>query len=159
MVKKDGQVVPVAFLAMESINGGELFDYVAHTGAFSEPVCRYFFKQMLMGLHHVHSNGYSHRDLKPENILLDVTYLSDDTIIQNQPWSALKEIAMQSDFEISQQFATYDEEEQKTISRLIAAQKAQGDMLVLKKLEDKYTIKIVDFGFAAELQGEDGTGW
>ena len=28
--------------------GGELFDYVANTGAFSESICRYYFKQMLI---------------------------------------------------------------------------------------------------------------
>ena len=27
-----------------------------------------------MGLHYLHSKGYSHRDLKPENILLDAFY-------------------------------------------------------------------------------------
>lgn len=54
--------------------GGELFDYVANSGAFSEPMCRYYFKQMLMGLHYIHKNGFSHRDLKPENILLDENY-------------------------------------------------------------------------------------
>lgn len=29
---------------------------------------------MLMGLHYIHSQGFSHRDLKPENILLDKNY-------------------------------------------------------------------------------------
>ena len=83
---------------MEAILGGELFDYVANSGAFSEPVCRYFFKQILLGIYHVHSQGYSHRDLKPENILLDVEFLSDDTIIQGLPWRTLKQTVMQPGF-------------------------------------------------------------
>ena len=29
---------------------------------------------MLMGVHYIHSKGFSHRDLKPENILLDSMY-------------------------------------------------------------------------------------
>jgi len=29
---------------------------------------------MLLGIHYIHSRGFSHRDLKPENILLDKNY-------------------------------------------------------------------------------------
>lgn len=44
MVKKDGTQVEVAYLAQEKISGGELFDYVANSGPFKEPECRYYFK-------------------------------------------------------------------------------------------------------------------
>lgn len=46
-------------------------DYVECSGPFSEDTCRYFFKQLLSGLSHIHKQGYAHRDLKPANILLD----------------------------------------------------------------------------------------
>ena len=67
---KKGIKTRVAYIAQELISGGELFDYV-NQGAFSPQICRYYFKQMLIGLHYLHSNGICHRDLKLENILLD----------------------------------------------------------------------------------------
>ena len=60
----------VNYVVMERVIGGELFDFIAYGGSFSEPVCRYFFKQALQGLHHIHTRGFAHRDLKPENIML-----------------------------------------------------------------------------------------
>ena len=58
-------------MVQEAVQGGDLFDYIAHTGCFSENVCRYFLKQMLKAVDHMHSKSYAHRDLKPENILID----------------------------------------------------------------------------------------
>ena len=46
-VRSDGKGMPVAYIAQEPILGGELFDYVANSGSLSEPICRYYFKQML----------------------------------------------------------------------------------------------------------------
>jgi len=69
-IKSDGRKCSIAYMVLENVTGGELFDFAA-LGAFSEPVCRFYFKEMLQVLHYVHSKGTAHRDLKPENILLD----------------------------------------------------------------------------------------
>ena len=64
----------VDYIVLELAKGGEVFDFIANSGKFSERVARYFFKQFLEGLDHVHMSGHSHRDLKPENLLLDSNY-------------------------------------------------------------------------------------
>lgn len=50
---------------LEYAAGGELFDFVAETGRFSEKVTRYYFIQIMSGIHHMHDKGYAHRDIKP----------------------------------------------------------------------------------------------
>jgi len=93
--KANGAKEEVIYIVLELATGGELFDFVALTGRFSDSICRYYFKQLIQGLHHVHSHGITHRDLKPENVLID----------------------------------------------------------------DKFTLKIADFGFAAPLDGKDFSGY
>ena len=41
--KEDGTKYPVICIALELATGGELFDYVALTGKFSEPIARFYF--------------------------------------------------------------------------------------------------------------------
>jgi serine/threonine protein kinase len=33
----------VDYIVLELVQGGELFDYVANSGRFTEPICRYYF--------------------------------------------------------------------------------------------------------------------
>mmetsp|Transcript_29150 Transcript_29150/g.61882 ORF Transcript_29150/g.61882 Transcript_29150/m.61882 type:complete len:471 (-) Transcript_29150:161-1573(-) len=70
---------------MPFCRGGDLFGVVLEVaerrqaneaadgaGGMSEPVARYWFRQILFGLHYLQSKGVCHRDLSLENIMVDV---------------------------------------------------------------------------------------
>ncbi|KAG9094697.1 hypothetical protein FRC06_010564 [Ceratobasidium sp. 370] len=59
------------YLALEYVEGGELFDHLVSRGHLSEPEALNYFRQIIFGLDYCHRFNISHRDLKPENILLD----------------------------------------------------------------------------------------
>mmetsp|Transcript_18849 Transcript_18849/g.39520 ORF Transcript_18849/g.39520 Transcript_18849/m.39520 type:complete len:462 (+) Transcript_18849:396-1781(+) len=73
------------YSVMPFCRGGDLFGVVLDVseqrqlneaeegaGGMSEPVARYWFRQILFGLHYLQSKGVCHRDLSLENILVDV---------------------------------------------------------------------------------------
>lgn len=72
--RADGSKLKLKYMTLEYAEGGELFDYIAETGRFSEEQARYFFKQIISALEYMHKKGYKHRDIKPENVLLDKDY-------------------------------------------------------------------------------------
>ncbi|KAL3777795.1 hypothetical protein HJC23_003568 [Cyclotella cryptica] len=75
------------YSVMPFCRGGDLFGIVLAAaeerqaneelegaGGMSEPVARYWFRQLLFGLHYLQSKGICHRDLSLENILVDVNH-------------------------------------------------------------------------------------
>jgi len=66
--------VECVMLVLERAAGGELFDYLMHTGPFEEILARTYFRSLLAALELCHGQGVFHRDLKPENLLLDAQF-------------------------------------------------------------------------------------
>ncbi|CAH0398384.1 unnamed protein product [Chilo suppressalis] len=59
------------YIILELMQGGELFDRITKHGRLPERLTRFFFRQMVLAVTYLHSEGVTHRDLKPENVLLD----------------------------------------------------------------------------------------
>ncbi|KAG6389788.1 hypothetical protein SASPL_151262 [Salvia splendens] len=58
------------YMALESCDGGELFDQITRKGRLSEDEARFYAAQVVDALEYIHSMGLIHRDIKPENLLL-----------------------------------------------------------------------------------------
>ncbi|KAF7038844.1 hypothetical protein CFC21_048954 [Triticum aestivum] len=58
------------YMALESCEGGELFDQIVRKGRLSEDEARFYAAEIVDILEYLHSVGLIHRDVKPENLLL-----------------------------------------------------------------------------------------
>merc|ERR1719498_851416 len=67
--RRKGKTRKAIILALELASKGELFNFIATHGAFSETVARTYFRQLVEGVSHMH------RDLKPENLLMDQNFM------------------------------------------------------------------------------------
>lgn len=59
------------YMALEYVNGGEMFTYLRRVGRFSESQSRFYAAQLTLVLEYLHSINVVYRDLKPENLMLD----------------------------------------------------------------------------------------
>lgn len=60
-----------AYMVMELLQGGELFDTIVAKGSFSEAEAAKVMRDLIDAVEYLHSQGIVHRDLKPENIIYD----------------------------------------------------------------------------------------
>ncbi|OAY38930.1 3-phosphoinositide-dependent protein kinase 2 isoform X2 [Manihot esculenta] len=58
------------YMALESCEGGELFDQITRKGRLTEDEARFYAAEVVDALEYIHSMGLIHRDIKPENLLL-----------------------------------------------------------------------------------------
>jgi serine/threonine protein kinase len=68
---KKGITREVAYVLMDYCENGTLLSFIYKNGHFSEPIARFYFRQLVSAIEHCHSAGVFHRDLKPDNILLE----------------------------------------------------------------------------------------
>ncbi|XP_043707517.1 3-phosphoinositide-dependent protein kinase 2-like isoform X3 [Telopea speciosissima] len=57
------------YMALESCEGGELFDQITRKGRLSEDEARFYAAEVVDALEYIHGVGLIHRDIKPENLL------------------------------------------------------------------------------------------
>ena len=58
-------------IIMEYINGGKLFSFGKKRRKLSEKMAKFLFRQIILGIQHIHSKNVVHRDIKLENLLID----------------------------------------------------------------------------------------
>ncbi|KAM6584314.1 hypothetical protein CsatB_011316 [Cannabis sativa] len=58
------------YMALESCEGGELFDQITRKVRLSEDEARFYAAEVVDALEYIHGMGLIHRDIKPENLLL-----------------------------------------------------------------------------------------
>ncbi|KAL2548931.1 3-phosphoinositide-dependent protein kinase 2 [Forsythia ovata] len=58
------------YMALESCEGGELFDQITRKRRLPEDVACFYTAEVVDALEYIHSMGLIHRDIKPENLLL-----------------------------------------------------------------------------------------
>ena len=62
-------------VVMPYAGSGDLFQMLQESQergtGFTEPEARYWFRQLVAGVRHLHTRGVTHRDLSPENVMID----------------------------------------------------------------------------------------
>jgi len=80
------------WIILELVDGGDLHHFLANTMHYNEVMAARQFKQILSGLHYLHSLGVVHRDLKLDNILMSGTGATCEMKIADFGLSALVRI-------------------------------------------------------------------
>lgn len=77
------------WIILELVDGGDMYHNLAHSEGYNEVQAAHMMKQILRGIHYLHSLGVVHRDLKLDNLLLSGSGPSADVKIADFGLSAL----------------------------------------------------------------------
>ena len=77
------------WLILELVEGGDLNFFISQMDHYSENIISCLFKQILQGVHYLHSQGIVHRDLKLDNVLLSGNVHTGEVKIADFGLSAL----------------------------------------------------------------------
>mmetsp|Transcript_32048 Transcript_32048/g.43750 ORF Transcript_32048/g.43750 Transcript_32048/m.43750 type:complete len:418 (-) Transcript_32048:252-1505(-) len=80
------------WIILELVDGGDIHQYLANTTHYTEVMASKHMRQVLQGIHYLHSLGVVHRDLKLDNILLQGNGPNSDLKIADFGLSALVRI-------------------------------------------------------------------
>jgi serine/threonine protein kinase len=80
------------WIILEYVGGGNLHHYLKNVSHYSERMASSHMRQVLEGVHYLHSLGIVHRDLKLDNILLSGTSSGCDIKLADFGLSALVRI-------------------------------------------------------------------
>jgi len=89
-----------AWLVLELVEGGDLVSALGQLPRYSERNIAKLFKQLLLGMKHLHEQGVVHRDLKIENLLCAHSSSSSDSK-QQQTYGAEELTVKIADFGLS----------------------------------------------------------
>ncbi len=59
-------------IVMEYICAGDLLSYIRKRNKLNEQTAKYIYKQIILGIQHIHNHNIIHRDIKLDNILIDL---------------------------------------------------------------------------------------
>lgn len=97
------------WMVLELVLGGDLHHFLAKVEQYTEVMAARHIRQILQGIHYLHSQGIVHRDLKLENILLSDDSINCDIKIADFGLSALVRLGDGYDPEESSKRKRYKE--------------------------------------------------
>jgi serine/threonine protein kinase len=84
------------WLILELVDGGDLNFFIGKHQSYSEKTIAHHFRQILEGLHYLHSQGVVHRDMKLDNVLIKGDHAYGDVKIADFGLSALVKMSVSS---------------------------------------------------------------